>query len=111
MLERFKKELLLHSTNGLTLDEERNLAAKRMYLIHNMKLFTTEKAIEDVRKPGVMLKNLMNLDPSTTIKVTITYGMFINVLRSLGTERHYKYLERALDGDVSLLLPSSNRTL
>lgn len=88
----------------MTLDEIKNLSAKRMYILHNMKILTTESALEDIRRPGNVLKNLFFCDPATTVKVSITYGMFVNVIRSLGTERHAHYFEDALKGDVSLFL-------
>lgn len=56
----------------------------------------------DIRKPGVLIKTLLCWDPATTLKYfhTIYNGMTVNTLKTLGTERHQKYIEAALDGRV-----------
>lgn len=82
-----------------------------MYLLHDLKMLTTEKALEDIRKPGVVLKNLIHLDPSSCVKMSITYGMFVNVIRSLGTERHAQFLEDGLEANVSKNIYLQSTTL
>lgn len=97
-----RNELILQpSVGSLTVDEQKHLSAKRMYVLHNMRALSKEEAVANLRNSGVMLRNLFYLDPSTTIKLSISYGMFTNVIVSLGTERHLPIWEEAENGNVS----------
>lgn len=104
-MEKFKKEVLFqNSQQSLSLDETKSLAAKRMYILHSLRLMSTERAVENVRNSGAVLRALINWDPSTAIKSSISYSMFVNVIMSLGSERHADYVERGLKGDVGSII-------
>lgn len=94
--------MLFHPPVGpLSFDEIRHLSAKRMHMLRYLNLLSAEHALSDTRKPSVILRNLFFWDPSPTVKMSISYGMFTNVIRSLGSERHYQFVTDAEDGHVS----------
>lgn len=72
-----------------------------MMLLTQLELLSTNEALKDVRNPAIVIKNSMHWDPSTSVKYSISYGMCTGVLRSLGSERHYQYVEDTLEGKVN----------
>lgn len=39
------------------------------------------------------IETIFTYDVDSAVKLGLTYSMFTNVIRSLGTEKHYKYIE------------------
>ncbi|XP_068085337.1 peroxisomal acyl-coenzyme A oxidase 3 isoform X2 [Anabrus simplex] len=85
--------LFHHPQLSLSLDEERELATKRMYRLRELNFLPFEDMLIDVRKPFALTSALFQYNPSTAIKLSLTFGMFQNTIRALGTERHYHFLE------------------
>lgn len=99
IISKLQSHIDLNPTIAVTsLDDERRLCTKRMMLLTQLDLLDTSEALKDARNPGIVIKNFFHWDPSTCVKYSISYGMCTGVLTSLGSERHYKYVEDTLEG-------------
>lgn len=58
---------------------------------------------EFVRKTGNYIRNLFAWDPSTSVKLSVSYGMCIFALKGLGSERHNRYLDDILEHCVCII--------
>lgn len=67
---------------------------KNCDLLHPAEIFSKKKNL------AALLYTLFNLDPSTSIKLNIGYGMFPSVIQGMGTARHFKFLEQLMAGEV-----------
>lgn len=85
-----------------SLDEVRHTAVKRMFNMKLLKGLKPEKLLGDVRVPLYSSKCLFNIDPSSAVKLSVSFGMFISVLQSLGTKRHADIIMAAINAEVSL---------
>lgn len=101
VISKLQSHIDLNPTIPVTsLDDERRLCTKRMMLLTQLDLLDTTEALKDARNPGIVLKNFFQWDPSTCVKYSVSYGMCTGVLISLGSERHYKYVEDTVEGKV-----------
>ncbi|XP_045782603.1 peroxisomal acyl-coenzyme A oxidase 3 [Maniola jurtina] len=85
--------LFQHSDTSLTLDEERNLAVKRMYAVHNEKFTELAKIVEEPRIVQAEAEAMFMFDSSLAIKKSLTFGMFANTIRGSGRPHQYKFVE------------------
>lgn len=82
------------------LDEQRRLTIQRMYKIEELDLLPFEEMVEDIRKPLAMVVALTQYDPSVMVKRSLTFGYFQSTIRSMGTARHYHFLEDSEKGKI-----------
>lgn len=47
---------------------------------------------------------MFQYDSSLTVKYSLTFGLFANTIRSLGTAKHYQFIEDVEAGRVSKIL-------
>lgn len=45
---------------------------------------------------------MFQYDPSVTVKLSLTYGLFGNTIRALGTAKHFHFIEDLDEGKVSI---------
>lgn len=103
IVDKFQEILLFQPPVGpLSFDETRHLSAKQMHMLRYLKLLSINHALSDTRKPSLIIKNLTFWNPSSSTKLIVSCGIFISVIRSLGSERHYQYVKDAEDGHVSI---------
>lgn len=43
---------------------------------------------------------LFTFDIDSSVKFSLSYSMFANVIRNLGTEKHYKYVEQSENDEI-----------
>lgn len=79
----------------------RKLSIKRMFFLRNCELLNPGEVFGNKNYPIALSHILFNVDPSTSIKLSIAYGMFPGVIQGMGTKRHFKFLEQLLAGEVS----------
>lgn len=84
-------------SKSLTMDEYRHLSTRRMFVIFNENFFDVNMFITKPHLGGKYASTLISFDPSFSIKTTLAFGMFPNVLRSLGSSRLYPVVEDNLN--------------
>ncbi|GLV34176.1 uncharacterized protein CBL_00106 [Carabus blaptoides fortunei] len=94
-----QENVILHpTTNEMSLDEIRHISTKRLYNLIANQLMTIEKAHVNPRIPGHLTRMLSYWDPATYVRYKIGNITCLEVLRSLGCERHNHYVQDTLDG-------------
>ncbi|VVC94362.1 unnamed protein product [Leptidea sinapis] len=88
-----KNPLFHHSNSPLTMDEQRQIAVKRMYNIYNEKFATFEKIIEEPRSFQAEAEALFMFDSSLSVKTSLTFRMFSNTIQGSGKPHHYHFIE------------------
>ncbi|XP_022188658.2 peroxisomal acyl-coenzyme A oxidase 3 isoform X2 [Nilaparvata lugens] len=100
---RLESEVIFqHPVETPSLSEQRRLAAVRMYRLKEWNLITPDVVFDDSRKVRVFTTSIFQYCPSTAIKVSLTYGMFQNVILALGSERHFHVFEDALKPNTEI---------
>ncbi|KAK3924903.1 Peroxisomal acyl-coenzyme A oxidase 3 [Frankliniella fusca] len=92
--------LFHHPVHTPSVDEQRSLAVKRMYKLKSMNLLTMEDILNDPRLPMVLFALLFQYEPSTAIKLSLTFDFFTNAIRGMGTGKHFEYIEAIEDGNI-----------
>ncbi|CAH2086023.1 unnamed protein product [Euphydryas editha] len=92
--------LFQHSDASLSLDEERQIAVKRMYAIYNENFIPFEKIIEEPRILQADTEAMFMFDSSLAIKVALTFRMFANTIQGSGKPHHYHFVEDAQKGKI-----------
>ncbi|KAG5667018.1 hypothetical protein PVAND_015020 [Polypedilum vanderplanki] len=82
-----KNPLFGRSHETLPLDEQRKIATKRAFSIFNEKIFSIEQYLETPELGQKFSTAITAFDPSISVKIGIGFGMFPNVIMSLGNER------------------------
>ncbi|XP_049960175.1 peroxisomal acyl-coenzyme A oxidase 3-like isoform X1 [Schistocerca serialis cubense] len=82
-----------HANTTLSLDEQRRVAIRRLYRLRQLYKLTPEEMMEDTRKPYAMVSSLFQYEPSLAVKSGLTFDMFTNTIRAMGTARHYDFIE------------------
>ncbi|CAO1332743.1 unnamed protein product [Diamesa serratosioi] len=70
-----------------TLDEVRHLATKRMFSLYNERFYGIEDYIARPDLSGKFVSSIISYDPNVSVKLSLAFGMFPNVIRSLGSDR------------------------
>lgn len=83
------------------MDEQRKLATKRMFAIKALNMLSIENFISNPLKPAALNIALFQYDPSAAMKILLSFGLFQNSIRSMGTERHFPFLEAADEGKIN----------
>ncbi|EFA09425.1 peroxisomal acyl-coenzyme A oxidase 3 [Tribolium castaneum] len=91
----YQHDLLSHS-----FEEQRRIAVRRALAYADIDLLSVPKIVENVKTGAVMTRTMMQLSPSSTVKYSVGNGLFTNVIRSQGTERHYDILDLADRGEI-----------
>jgi len=79
--------LFAKSATTPSLDEQRRLANQRMFAIASEGVYGVEDYIARPDLAGKYSSSLIYYDPSSCVKLGLAFGMFPNVLRTLGSER------------------------
>lgn len=99
-----KEEPLFNKdVKSLSMQELRKLSMQRMYWFRNCSLVHPGELAENMKNPLALQNVLFNIDPSTSIKLSIAYGMFPGVIQGMGTKRHFKFIQELLTGEVSFI--------
>nr|XP_018904171.1 PREDICTED: peroxisomal acyl-coenzyme A oxidase 3-like [Bemisia tabaci] len=98
--QALESDPIFRHVDDLPLDAQRELATKRMYRVRAMNFLPLEDILEDPRLPLTMMIALFQYEPSMTVKYSLTFSMFGNVVLGLGSERHFHYYEEALEGKI-----------
>ncbi|CAD7085769.1 unnamed protein product [Hermetia illucens] len=88
------------SQKALTMDDLRHIATRQQMIIWNEKFYTMEDFFRNPRLAIAFSQALINYDGSFAVKYTLCFGMFPSVLRSLGTDRLFPYIEGNLNAEV-----------
>lgn len=70
-----------------SLDEQRRLASKRVFILANEKILDISTYLEKPELGAKYLIAIGSYDPSIQVKYGIGFGMFSSVIMNLGTER------------------------
>nr|AON96598.1 acyl-coenzyme A oxidase 3 peroxisomal [Bicyclus anynana] len=92
--------LFQHSDVSIPLDEERHIAVKRMYAVHNEKFTPFEKIIEEPRVIQAEAEAIFMFDSSLAVKKSLTFGMFANTIRGSGRPHQYHFAEAVEEGKI-----------
>ncbi|GLV46282.1 hypothetical protein CBL_20692 [Carabus blaptoides fortunei] len=102
IVETMQENVILHpTTNEMSLDEIRHISTKRLYNLIANRLMAIEKAHANPRIQGHVIRVLFHWDPASSARYLIGNIMCLEVLRSLGSERHNHYVQDTLDGKVN----------
>lgn len=97
-----------------------------MFFLKDCPLLHPGELFSNIKRPLAVQSVLFNIDPGSSVKLSVGYSMFPGVVQGMGTKRHMKFLEQLLAGEVScfiylnayfincnsacrLLLPNRNR--
>uniref|UniRef100_A0AAG5D9G9 Acyl-coenzyme A oxidase n=1 Tax=Anopheles atroparvus TaxID=41427 RepID=A0AAG5D9G9_ANOAO len=94
-----KHPLFAHPVQPLTMDEERHLATKRMYVVQNEKMFTIADYIERPDLAAHYHQSWIAYEPSMAVKYSLGFGMFPSVIRTLDVGRLDEIVERNETGE------------
>lgn len=99
---RFMEEhpLFKHTEATMTLDEQRHLATKRMYVIHNADLVPLEEIAMHPRLFQSFTEAMFMFDSSLAIKLSLTFRMFSNTIRGSGRDHHFPLIEACDEGRI-----------
>ncbi|XP_045533158.1 peroxisomal acyl-coenzyme A oxidase 3-like [Pieris brassicae] len=85
--------LFKHPDKSLSMDEQRNIAVKRMYAYYNERFLPIEKIAQDPRIFQAEAEALFMFDSSLAVKVSLTFRMFSNTIQGSGRGHHYDIIE------------------
>ncbi|XP_053664148.1 peroxisomal acyl-coenzyme A oxidase 3 [Anopheles marshallii] len=94
-----KHPLFAHPNRMLTMDEERHLATKRMYVVQNEKMFTLSDYLERPDLAAIYHQAWIAYEPSMAVKYSLGFGMFPSVIRTLDVGRLDEIVERNETGE------------
>uniref|UniRef100_A0A182RJB7 Acyl-coenzyme A oxidase n=1 Tax=Anopheles funestus TaxID=62324 RepID=A0A182RJB7_ANOFN len=94
-----KHPLFAHPNHTLTMDEERHLATKRMYVVQNEKMFTLSDFVERPDLATIYHQAWIAYEPSMAVKYSLGFGMFPSVIRTLDVGRLDEIVERNETGE------------
>uniref|UniRef100_A0A182NTI7 Acyl-coenzyme A oxidase n=1 Tax=Anopheles dirus TaxID=7168 RepID=A0A182NTI7_9DIPT len=94
-----KHPLFAHPNHSLTMDEERHLATKRMYVVQNEKMFTMFDYLERPDLATIYHQAWLAYEPSLAVKYSLGFGMFPSVVRTLDVGRLDEIVERNATGE------------
>lgn len=93
----FHKELQTES-----LEKQRYLALKKMYALNEIEALKPEQVLINLRIPMYAASTCVIVDPDAYIKKTLTFGMCVNVIQTMGSRRHDEFVEKATSGEVCI---------
>ncbi|KAL0272768.1 UNVERIFIED_CONTAM: hypothetical protein PYX00_005616 [Menopon gallinae] len=96
-----KTSLFQRTTSVLSLDDNRRITSMRMYALLQKDIIKLEETIKDPRLPITIYSSIFQYDSSLAVKFSLTFGLFVSTIRSLGTSRHYHYIEAAESGEIA----------
>uniref|UniRef100_A0A2M4BF32 Acyl-coenzyme A oxidase n=1 Tax=Anopheles marajoara TaxID=58244 RepID=A0A2M4BF32_9DIPT len=94
-----KHPLFVHPNHVLTMDEERHLATKRMYVVQNERMFTL---VDYLQRPDLAPhyhQSWIAYEPSMAVKYSLGFGMFPSVIQTLDVGRLGEIVERNAAGE------------
>lgn len=71
-----------------------------MLALREIDLLRQEHILTNLRIPMYSTSTTTLLDASAYIRNSLTFGMCVNVLRTMGTERHNDIAEKAMNREV-----------
>ncbi|XP_037959997.1 peroxisomal acyl-coenzyme A oxidase 3 [Teleopsis dalmanni] len=89
-----------HSTETLDLEQTRQLANKRMFVLWKQEFYTVNEYMSTPRLSLAMAQGMFTYEFSFAVKFSLSNGMFTSTLLTLGTERLAKYAEKIINGDI-----------
>ncbi|KAL0842466.1 hypothetical protein ABMA28_014562 [Loxostege sticticalis] len=89
-----------HADKSVTLDEERHLAVKRMYSLHNETFLPIEKIVMNPRSYAAETEAMFMYDSSLTVKLSLTFRMCSNVIQGNGRAVHEQILDDLNAGKI-----------
>lgn len=95
-----KHPLFQHPNASLTLDEERHLTTKRMYVLFNENFIPMEKIVMNPRVFTAESEAMFMFDSSLAVKISLTFRMFANVIRGSGKPHHYHIIDDVENGRI-----------
>nr|XP_022912535.1 peroxisomal acyl-coenzyme A oxidase 3-like [Onthophagus taurus] len=82
---------ILHPTPTTPhLDEVRRIGIRRMFTLNNIEKIPERHS--NILKNIAVMNILFNVDPGTTVKMQINYGLFPSTILGLGTAKHIDYV-------------------
>lgn len=93
-------DVFQRSNHEMTHDEKRHLAMQQVHAMVERKLFTMENFLERPDFGNIFVHSAIAYEPGFAVKMSLGYGMFPNVIRSLGTERVLKFAEAAERAEI-----------
>lgn len=92
--------LFQHPQATLSVDEERHLVLRQMYRLKQYDFLPLEELLADLRKQYEMITALFMLNPAVAMKYFLTFSMFTNTVMTMGSARHYHFVEAANEGKI-----------
>lgn len=78
------------------------MAFKKMLALREIDSLRSENMITNLRIPMYAVSTCVIVDADAYIKNSLTYGMSVNVIQTMGTRRHNSFVEQALNEEVSI---------
>lgn len=76
-----KHPLFARSHETLPLDEQRHQATKKMFTLLNEQFYGIQEYLERPDLSGKFNSAMVSYDPNVSMKLSLAFGMFPNVLR------------------------------
>lgn len=92
--------IFAHPQESQTLDEYRHLTSKRIFEFFRNGFYDLDKYLMRPDLAQAACEVMTSYDPGMFVKFSLAYGMFTQVVRSLGTDRLEKYAEANLRGEI-----------
>lgn len=100
-LEKYKEFKNHDSIHGISFDEERRLALHQCFAYKSIRLHSLEYQLGNLIFPSISNRIATQFLPSAAIKYNVSITLFVNAIRSLGTERHYHFLDDIEMGKIT----------
>ncbi|XP_060528904.1 peroxisomal acyl-coenzyme A oxidase 3-like [Cylas formicarius] len=81
-------------------DQQRRIACRQTFIYKSIELLSLGNLLQNLKKPAVATRIMIQYAPSSTIKFSVTDSLFISVVRSMGTERHHHFIEDSDNGKI-----------
>lgn len=73
-----------------------------MFALRKIEDLSMDALLQNLRRIPCSSALLINFDAAAYIKMSLTFGMCVNVLQSMGTDKHFDLIEQALNGEVCI---------
>ncbi|XP_045475486.1 peroxisomal acyl-coenzyme A oxidase 3-like [Harmonia axyridis] len=86
--------------NPKSFDETRRVANRQSNIISNIDSLNITNLVSNLRKMPMANRLIVQVDPDSYIKYSVSKLLFISTIQSMGTRRHHKYMTDIEDGKI-----------
>ncbi|XP_063238468.1 peroxisomal acyl-coenzyme A oxidase 3-like isoform X2 [Bacillus rossius redtenbacheri] len=96
-----KDPLFQHSPTSLPLDEQRHRAVQQMYRTLEHMFISPDVGMSEMMQGSLLVYCLAYYDPSVSIKLALSFGLFRHAISNLGTARHEQFVKENSEAMIS----------